>query len=129
MTFDRLGGIKPPRACFGNMHGMPTSPPRFVSTALTVPPNFAGQRLDQTLAQLLPDYSRTRIKEWIEAGQVQVDGRTLKPREKLSGGERIEVQASIEPEVPMAPEGIALDLVHRDKHVFVINKPAGLVVH
>jgi 23S rRNA pseudouridine1911/1915/1917 synthase len=96
---------------------------------LSVPPRCAGQRLDQALAQLLPDFSRTRIKEWIEAGHVQVDGRQLKPKEKLLGGERIQVRAELMPQVPMAPERIELDIVHKDRHVFVFNKPAGLVVH
>jgi 23S rRNA pseudouridine1911/1915/1917 synthase len=81
------------------------------------------------LANLLPDYSRTRIKEWIEAGAVRVDGQTLRPKDKLIGGEQVRVEANIEAEVPMAPEKIALNIVYRDKHVFVINKPAGLVVH
>jgi 23S rRNA pseudouridine1911/1915/1917 synthase len=97
--------------------------------SLTVPPEYAGQRLDQALARLLPDFSRTRIKEWIEAGQVRVDGRSLLPKEKLIGGEQVRVEAELVQEVLMVPERIELDVVHRDKHLFVIDKPAGLVVH
>ena len=100
-----------------------------ISHSLTIPAEFAGQRLDQALANLLPDYSRTRLKEWIDAGQVRVDGRVLKPKEKLFGGEQVRVQAQVEAEVPMAPERIKLDVVHKDKDIFIINKPAGLVVH
>jgi 23S rRNA pseudouridine1911/1915/1917 synthase len=100
-----------------------------ISKLLTVPAEFAGLRLDQALADLLPDYSRTRIKEWIDSGQVQVDGRILRPKDKLIGGEHVHVAARIEVEVPMKPERIDLDIVHRDKHLFVVNKPAGLVVH
>lgn len=100
-----------------------------IAQTITVPQDFAGRRLDQSLAQLLPDYSRTRIKEWIEAGQIQVDGRLLKPKDKLLGGEQVEVRAVLTAEVPMSPERIELDIVHQDRHVFVINKPAGLVVH
>src|ERR1044071_2935857 len=44
---------------------------------LTLPPDSAGQRLDQVLAALLPEYSRTRIKDWIEAGHILIDGQRL----------------------------------------------------
>jgi len=118
----------------GSLLGSLTTPKiAYVSTELartiTVPTDFAGRRLDQALAQLLPDYSRTRIKAWIEGGQIQVDGRRLKPRDKLLGNERVEVHAVLAAEVPMAPERIELDIVHQDKHVLVVNKPPGLVVH
>jgi len=100
-----------------------------ISHTLTVPPNLAGCRLDQALAGLLPDYSRTRIKAWIEAGTVKVDGRVQRPKDKLIGGEQIRIQAELAPEVAMNPEAIELDIVHQDRHILVINKPAGLVVH
>ena len=60
---------------------------------LTVPVEYAGQRLDQVLAELLSDFSRTRIKEWIEAGQVLVDGEKLRPKDKVLGGEQVRVSA------------------------------------
>jgi 23S rRNA pseudouridine1911/1915/1917 synthase len=100
-----------------------------ISHSLVVPAHLAGQRLDQVLAGLLPDYSRTRLKEWIDKGLVRVDGRTLRPKDKVVGGEQVRVEATVDAEVPMAPEPIALDIVHKDRHVLVINKPAGLVVH
>jgi 23S rRNA pseudouridine1911/1915/1917 synthase len=103
--------------------------PTAINHTLTIPADFAGLRLDQALANLLPDYSRTRIKDWIDSGQVKVDGRALKPKDKLIGGEQVLVKAKIEAEVPMAPERIALDIVYKDKDIFVVNKPAGLVVH
>ena len=56
---------------------------------LTVPVEYAGQRLDQVLAELLSDFSRTRIKDWIEAGQVLVDGEKLRPKDKVLGGEQV----------------------------------------
>lgn len=96
---------------------------------LTIPVTMAGQRLDQALAILLPDYSRTRLKEWIDAGDVLVDGRILRPRDKLLGGESVKVQATLEPVGVVVPESIALNIVHEDRHVFVLDKPAGLVVH
>jgi 23S rRNA pseudouridine1911/1915/1917 synthase len=100
-----------------------------ISHSLTVPSNLAGCRLDQALAGLLPDYSRTRIKEWIEQGSVKVDGRIQRPKDKLIGGEQIKIQAELAAEVELNPEAIDLNIVHEDRHVLVINKPAGLVVH
>jgi 23S rRNA pseudouridine1911/1915/1917 synthase len=119
---------------FGKMAALPPRIPgkplsNAISHTLTVPASLAGLRLDQALANLLPDYSRTRLKEWIDAGKVRVDGRTLKPKDKLIGGEQVRVQAVLAPEVPMAPEGIAVDVVYKDKDIFVVNKPPGLVVH
>jgi 23S rRNA pseudouridine1911/1915/1917 synthase len=96
---------------------------------LTIPPEHAGQRLDQVLAELLSEYSRTRIKEWIDAGQVLVNGAKLRPKDKLVGGENVEVNGSLPDNVTVAAEKISLNIVYEDKHVLVINKPAGLVVH
>ena len=96
---------------------------------LTIPAQYAGQRLDQVLAELLDGYSRTRIKEWIDAGQVLVNGGRLRPKDKVLGGESVEVSGSLPDQVTVAPEKISLNIVHEDKHVLVINKPAGLVVH
>jgi len=103
---------------------------RASSVALTVPPDCAGLRLDQALARLLPEHSRSRLKAWIDAGRVEVDGAVAPPRRKLAGGERIVVEtddASIE--VDDAPQAIALAIVHEDAATIVVDKPAGLVVH
>jgi 23S rRNA pseudouridine1911/1915/1917 synthase len=100
-----------------------------VHRQLTVPFDHAGQRLDQVLAELLEGYSRTRIKEWIDAGEVLVNGAILRPKDKVLGGEHVEIRATLPDAVNVQAEQIALDIVHQDKHVLVINKPAGLVVH
>lgn len=97
--------------------------------SLTIPDENAGQRLDQVLASLLSEYSRTRIKDWIESGQILVNGGQLRPKDRVAGGERIEVAATLPDVVEVAPESIELAIVHQDPHVLVINKPAGLVVH
>jgi 23S rRNA pseudouridine1911/1915/1917 synthase len=78
---------------------------------------------------LLPEYSRTRLKDWIDTGKVLVDGQSLKPRDRLVGGEAVQIEAELEPVDEVKSEAIALDVVYQDKHVLVINKPAGLVVH
>lgn len=96
---------------------------------LTVPASCAGLRLDQALARLMPDFSRTRLKDWIDAGRVQVDRRTPKPRDVLTGGEQVVVEIELMPVETVAAQALALDVVHADESLIVINKPAGLVVH
>lgn len=102
---------------------------RTLDLSLTIPPEQAGQRLDQALAALLPDYSRSRLKAWIESGEVRVDGAALRPRDKVCGGEAVQIKAQLPEETRAAPQAIPLVLVHEDNHVFVVDKPAGLVVH
>jgi 23S rRNA pseudouridine1911/1915/1917 synthase len=97
--------------------------------SLIIPHEQAGQRLDQALAALLPDYSRSRLKSWIESGEIQVDGAAMRPRDKVFGGEAVAVRASLPEETRAAPQEIPLVLVHEDRHLFVVDKPAGLVVH
>jgi 23S rRNA pseudouridine1911/1915/1917 synthase len=97
--------------------------------SLTIPPEQAGQRLDQALAALLPAYSRSRLKTWIESGEIRVDGAVLRPRDKVFGGEAVSLVATLPAATRAAPQEIPLVLVHHDKHLFVVDKPAGLVVH
>ncbi len=90
----------------------------------------AGMRLDQVLANLFPDFSRARLQNWIKQGQVRVDGATvLRPRDKVLGGEMVELDAEMEDQVECRPQPIPLDIVYEDGSLLVINKPAGLVVH
>jgi 23S rRNA pseudouridine1911/1915/1917 synthase len=100
-----------------------------LSITLEVPPEQAGQRLDQALAALLPDYSRSRLKAWIEAGEVHVDGATRRPRDKVYGGEAVSIAATLPEETQAVAQEIPLVLAYQDRHVLVVNKPAGLVVH
>jgi 23S rRNA pseudouridine1911/1915/1917 synthase len=95
----------------------------------TIPEQLAGQRLDQALAHLFPDYSRARIKIWIINHQVQVDGKTWAPTDKVKGGEQVMINGSVPEAVVWAGQDIALDVVYADDDLIVINKPAGLVVH
>lgn len=99
-----------------------------ISHTLQIPEALAGKRLDQALAQLLPDYSRERIKEWIKQGYVQVDGTVLRPKDKVEAEQTIEIQAILEESTSEA-QAIELDILFEDEHILVINKPAGLVVH
>jgi len=98
--------------------------------SLEIPLEMAGERLDKVLAGSLPDYSRNRLKSWVEAGAVMVDGKVTKARYLLRGGESIKVFPQEMPEqFAFSPENIALDVVYEDESIIVINKPAGLVVH
>lgn len=94
-----------------------------------VPESLAGKRLDQVLAALFPDYSRSRLKQWVTEGGVSVDGRQLRPKDKLLGGESIALEATLEADTTFEPEPIELDIVYEDGAILVLNKPPGLVVH
>ena len=101
-----------------------------VKLTATVSESQLGQRLDQALAELFPDYSRSRIKEWILGGQVSVNGNIAdKPKEKVLGGEAVAIQAEIEEETRWEAQDIPLNIVYEDEHILVINKPRDLVVH
>ncbi len=91
---------------------------------------LAGQRLDHALVALFPDFSRSRLQQWIREGCVRVNGALiLKPREKVYGGESVVLQVRQAPKVENRPQPIPLNLVHEDASLLVIDKPAGLVVH
>ncbi|QSB01543.1 23S rRNA pseudouridine(1911/1915/1917) synthase RluD [Methylomonas sp. EFPC1] len=94
-----------------------------------VPEELAGMRLDQCLAEVFPDYSRSKLQTWIKAGRVLVDGEIMKGREKLDGGEEIELDAEAERVIEYAPQEIPLDIIYEDDSLLIVNKPAGLVVH
>ena len=98
--------------------------------SLEIPLEMAGERLDKVLAGSLPDYSRNRLKAWVEAGAVMVDGKVTKARYLLRGGESIKVFPQEMPEqFAFSPEDIPLDVVYEDDSLIVINKQAGLGVH
>ena len=98
--------------------------------SLEIPMEMAGERLDKALAGSLPDYSRNRLKTWVEAGAVMVDGKVTKARFLLRGGESIKVFPQEMPEqFAFSPEDIPLEVVYEDESLIVVNKPPGLVVH
>ncbi len=94
-----------------------------------VPETAAGKRLDQVLAALFPQFSRSRLQQWTRQGQVRVDGAAATVRQRVLGGEAVEIRARLEDEADVKPQALDLDIVHQDAQVLVINKPAGLVVH
>ena len=94
-----------------------------------VPLSAAGRRFDQALAEMFPDYSRSRLTSWIKDGAVTLDGIKAPPRQLLRGGEKVLLEAVLAVEVNSQPEAIDLDIVHEDDYLLVLNKPVGLVVH
>src|SRR5690606_29749071 len=103
-------------------------PEKFLLSAL-VEGEMAGLRLDQAAARLFPDFSRARLQQWIKAGSLRVDSRQARARDKLMGGERLTLEAEADTRDDWLPEEIALDIVHEDEAILVIDKPVGLVVH
>ena len=114
-------------SCF---HGL-AQPHDQMSEALqkTVPAELSGQRLDQALAKMFPEYSRSRLKNWLLQGFITVNERAMRPRDAVVGGERIVLQPQPETSVTSEPEALDLDIIFADEDCLVVNKPAGMVVH
>lgn len=93
------------------------------------PAAWAGERIDKALVRLFPDYSRARLQQWIRAGQVRVDGVVPRPRDKVRGGEVVEVHAVVEEAAAWQAQDLPLAVVYEDETLLVIDKPAGVVVH
>jgi len=100
-----------------------------IKISTVIPDEMSGKRLDQALAILLPEHSRARLQGWIRDGYVLIDKKTMRPRDKIQGGEQVEIQAEIEAQISAAPENIPLEIVFEDEDLIVINKHAGLIVH
>lgn len=95
----------------------------------SVPEELAGLRVDQVLAEMFSEYSRSKLQTWMKAGRVLVNGVPLKPKDRLEGGEHIELDAEPEVVIRCEAQDIPLDIVFEDKSLLIVNKPAGLVVH
>ncbi len=96
---------------------------------LIIPTQCAGQRLDAALAKCWPDFSRSRIQDWIKSGEILLDGAIARPRATVLGGEQIELLAEIEEAVTALPQDIPLNIIFEDDAIIVLNKSANMVVH
>ena len=95
-----------------------------------IPPEYAGRRLDRALAELLPDYSRSRLQRWLADGALTVDGATPPAKTPVAGGEHVRLFVPAEADDgDVRPEPIALEILYEDDDLLVIDKPAGLVMH
>jgi 23S rRNA pseudouridine1911/1915/1917 synthase len=100
-----------------------------IQQTLTIPDHLGGMRLDQALAKLLPDYSRTQLQAWIKNAEITLNGQPAKARDSVFGGETITLCASLKPQPVWDAEAIDLNIVYEDDALLVINKPVGMVVH
>ncbi|RMH94188.1 23S rRNA pseudouridine(1911/1915/1917) synthase RluD [Lysobacter pythonis] len=94
-----------------------------------VPASAAGRRFDAVLAELFPEFSRSRLAEWIKSGDALLDGGTARPRDPVRGGEQVSLNAALGIETVAIAQDIPLDVLYEDESILVIDKPAGLVVH
>jgi 23S rRNA pseudouridine1911/1915/1917 synthase len=97
--------------------------------AATVPHAMGGLRLDQALARLFPQYSRSRLQAWLAAGHVSVDGARPEARHPVTGGEQVSLTPPPAPQSAPQAQKMPLKIVHEDAALIIIDKPAGLVVH
>src|SRR5688572_4353016 len=95
----------------------------------SIPLAAAGRRFDQALAEMFPDFSRSRLTEWIKSGDALLDGQVARPRAPVRGGETVALNVRTEVETTAEAEDIPFELIYQDADVVVVNKPAGLVVH
>ncbi len=95
-----------------------------------IPAEMRGTRLDSALAQLFPNYSRSRLKSWLLSGAIRIDEGEWRPKDKVKGGEQVVLEVpEITESSDFEAEIIDLDVVYEDEAIIVLNKPAGLVVH
>ncbi len=96
---------------------------------IIIPDRLIGERIDSALATMLPNYSRSKISAWVKSGHAFVDGKTFKPKDKVLGGEIVQLEIKQEKTNDWVAEDIPIDVVFEDADIIVINKPVGLVTH
>ena len=107
-----------------------TPPAGGTARSARVPDAAAGRRFDAVLAGLFPEFSRSRLAAWIRSGDARLDGRAVRPRDPVRGGERVDLVAVVDTvQVRAGAEDIPLRVLHEDAEVIVLDKPARLVVH
>ncbi len=94
-----------------------------------IPQTMAGWRLDRALASLFPDYSRARLQQWLLQGHILVNATLWRSKDKVQGGEAIQLTAQLAEEVTWQAQSLPLTVLYEDNDILVVNKPAGLVVH
>lgn len=101
-----------------------------INETVSIPDHLSGQRLDVVVAELFPDYSRSRLQQWIKQGQILLDGEQVKPKNKVSADQQLQLCVEFEAvNEHCEPEAIPLNIVYQDSQLLVVNKPANFVVH
>lgn len=103
--------------------------PQYIQKQFIIPEDCQSQRLDQAIASLLGDYSRSQIKTWIESGELLLDEVVQKPKYKIHGGENVVLNAKLEMTENWGAQDLPIDVQYQDESIIVINKPVGLTVH
>jgi 23S rRNA pseudouridine1911/1915/1917 synthase len=96
---------------------------------IIIPERMAGSRLDSSLAEMLPDYSRSKITAWIKSGDALINQKTFKPKDKVSGTEIVCLTLNQKQSNDWIAEKIPLNIVYEDEDIIVVNKQFGLVTH
>lgn len=94
-----------------------------------IPDEWAGERVDQALAKLFSDYSRSRLQTWLKDGQILINGQVKRAKDKVLGGEQVKLQVILSSENAWEAEAIPLNIIYEDEQLLIINKPANMVVH
>ena len=102
---------------------------KLIQQQLKVEAEYSGSRLDQAVHGLMPDYSRSKIQEWIQQGFINLNRQTCKPKQRVYDGDLIDLDIPYVAKLVDKAENIEFEILHHDDEVFVINKPANLVVH
>jgi 23S rRNA pseudouridine1911/1915/1917 synthase len=102
---------------------------KLIQQSFQIEKHQAGNRLDHALQQLLPDYSRSKIQQWIQHGFVSLNDELCKPRQKVYSGDLVDLDVPEQARISDQPQAIEFGILHQDDDIFVVNKPANLVVH
>lgn len=100
-----------------------------IQQIVIIPDHLGGMRIDQALATLMPEYSRTQIQEWIKNEEITVNDKRPKARDRVFGGEEIRIQGTLKTQPVFEAQAIDLQIIYEDDQLMIINKPAGMVVH
>jgi len=96
---------------------------------IIIPNRMLGNRLDVSLSEMLPDYSRSKITVWIKSGDALINQKNFKPKDKSSGDEIVCLTLNQKQTTDWIAEKISLNIVYEDEDIIVINKQFGLVTH
>jgi 23S rRNA pseudouridine1911/1915/1917 synthase len=102
---------------------------QIIEADFVVPLEHSGMRLDQVISECMPEYSRSRLQQWIKQGKITVNGETSRSKEKVKINDLLEVNAELESQGEWLPEDIPIDVVYQDDEIIILNKPTGMVVH
>jgi 23S rRNA pseudouridine1911/1915/1917 synthase len=103
--------------------------PKIIKLSAVIPDELANKRFDQALANLFPDYSRSRLQDWIKNAYALIDNKILRAKDKVIAGQTVTINARIEATEQWLSQAIKLDILYEDSDIIVVNKPTGLVVH